>query len=359
MYLLGLIVSICYLPGITGAFIATQWAVLSMVLPIALFRSGPWTVFHHAGLWFLAYAVYSWSWSPAPYDSVMGLWNLFAMALTFWLGTTLPNLNLAIRGLAFGAVISSMIGIAQHFGIHVLPSFGPQPSGIYFNSVAQGAILTLVLVALICESEYILATLLLPGIVLSNSRGALLALTVGLAAFYIRRPWLLLAILLPGAMLLYLPVSPSDELRLTIWAILTHGLTLGGWGVGSLSAFSFPFHGQIVLPEFAHNDTLQLLFEYGAAGVIPIAILLSPLFRPQHRYWPVHVTFLCLGFYSFPLWIPITSFLGLLVAGNIIRTWALDGGISDHFRFDLLPRHNPNRDQPSLQPVPLVTPHPQ
>ena len=49
MFWFGVIVSLCYIPGLTGAYIATQWPVLSVLLPFGLLRSGPFTAFHLAG----------------------------------------------------------------------------------------------------------------------------------------------------------------------------------------------------------------------------------------------------------------------------------------------------------------------
>ena len=53
MFWLGAVVSLCYVPGLTGAYIATQWPVLAVLLSFGLLCRGPFTVFHAAGLLFV------------------------------------------------------------------------------------------------------------------------------------------------------------------------------------------------------------------------------------------------------------------------------------------------------------------
>ena len=48
MFWIGAVVSLCYVPGVTGAYIATQWPVLAVLLSFGLLRSGPFTAFHAA-----------------------------------------------------------------------------------------------------------------------------------------------------------------------------------------------------------------------------------------------------------------------------------------------------------------------
>jgi hypothetical protein len=52
VFALGVIVSLCYIPGMTGAAIPTQYAVLSAVLPFTLWRQGQFTIFHGLGIAF-------------------------------------------------------------------------------------------------------------------------------------------------------------------------------------------------------------------------------------------------------------------------------------------------------------------
>ena len=155
MFLLGTIVSLCYIPGVTGAYIATQWSVLAVLLPFALlWRSGPFTVFHLLGLLFVAYAVIMLPWSPNLYGSVFGLWLLTIAALSVWFGTTLTDDTRSLyAGLAVGASVSSLLAVLQYFGVETVPTSSTSPNfaGLYVNSVQQGTVLALIVVALVTE----------------------------------------------------------------------------------------------------------------------------------------------------------------------------------------------------------------
>src|SRR6185503_17196213 len=100
MFLLGATVALCYVPGVTGAYIATQWPVLAVVLCFGLLRSGPLTVFHWFGLAFIAYATVHVFFTPMPYSSVFGLWLVWIMGLSMWFGTTLSEVRGLYAGLA-------------------------------------------------------------------------------------------------------------------------------------------------------------------------------------------------------------------------------------------------------------------
>ena len=100
MFWLGAAVALCYIPGITGAYIATQWPLLSIVLPVMLlFRSAPFTVFHALGALFVAYAAARFYFPLPTYDGAYGLWLVVIMALCAWFGSTLTNARDLYAGL--------------------------------------------------------------------------------------------------------------------------------------------------------------------------------------------------------------------------------------------------------------------
>jgi len=137
VFWLGAIVSLCYVPGITGAFIATQWPALAIMLPFGLLRSGPFTMFHGFGLLFLAYAAVLAYFSVVPYDAVWGLWLLVIMGLSLWFGSTMTDMRHLYAGLAVGGAASSAVAIAQYFGFHGIPITSSAPAGLYVNSVSR------------------------------------------------------------------------------------------------------------------------------------------------------------------------------------------------------------------------------
>lgn len=329
MFMLGAIVSTCYVPGVTGAFVATQWPVLSILLPLCLWRSGPMTSLHWLGLLFIAFAIVRLQHTPIFDDGVWGLWLLCIMGGNFWLGSTTDSLRKLYAGLAVGASISSILAIFQAFGYADIPYVQPAPAGLYVNRVVQGMVLAFVAVALVSERMWLWLPLLLPGLVLSGSRGAWIALAAGLASMYVRRVWLLAFVGIACAIFLA-RLSPSDAMRLFIWDATVHNLTWFGWGPGSFFSWALWYQGSNTYPEYAHNDALQLVFEYGVAAVLPIGIFVFALTRTQEREWPVIVTFAVAGCYSMPLWAPVPSFLACVVAGRIVRSWALARRDRDH-----------------------------
>jgi hypothetical protein len=325
MFWLGAAVALCYVPGITGASIATQWPLLSILLPLALWRSGVFTVFHAIGVLFLAFAALQTYGSSMPYDAVFGFWLLCIMGLSFWLGSTLDDVRGLYKGLAAGVSVSSAVAVFQWFGWQGLPLWNPMyPAGIFYNNVAFGAITALVIVALVSERLWLWTLPLIPGLLVCQSRGALLGLAVGIAAVYVRRLWVFGLVALAGLFLLLQPLGKSDAERMLIWETLYSLLTPTGYGPGSLFAILLPRpNGSWFFPEYAHNDALQLVFEHGFGALLPLFIFGYVLTRTAEREWPVIVAFSCFACFYFPLWTPVTSFLGLVVAGRIVRSRSL------------------------------------
>lgn len=358
MFWLGLIVSLCYVPGVTGAYITTQWPVLSVLLPFMLWRRGPFTWMHGLGLAFLVYATGHLVSVPIFEDAIWGLWLLCIMGLSFWLGSTSGDLRSLYRGLAIGAAVSSLVGVLQYFGYPTVPRVSENPAGLYVNSVVQGMVLALLVVALVSERMWLWVPLLLPGLVLSGSRGAWLALAIGLLSVHVRRAWVFGLLGAAGlALLVRVQPTSSDELRLLIWNDALHFLTPWGWGPGSFFSWVVPYRDTHVMPEYAHNDAIQLVFEYGFAAVVPIGIFGFVLTQTKAREWPVFVTFTTLSCYSMPLWVPIASFLACVVAGRIVSNWALDGLDRVDSRFHGVPWWSDGCREAGYGNIPVVTRH--
>lgn len=336
MFLLGIIVSLCYIPGLTGAFIATQWPVLSILLPLSLWRVAPATPFHWLWLLFVAYGFVRLRYAPIFQDGVYGLWLVCIMGLSFWLGSTSDGLRRLYAGLAVGASVSSVIAIFQFFGYSVVPYVTSSPAGLYVNSVAQGLVLALLVVALATERMWLWVPLLVPGLVLSSSRGAWLALAVGLISVHVRRVWVLGLVAVAGACFVAMQ-APSDNARLFIWNAAATNLTWAGWGPGSFFSWLLWYGDNTLYPEYAHNDALQLAFEYGIGAALPIGILAWALTRTTEREWPILVAFVTAGCYSMALWVPVVSFLAWVVAGRLVRSWAVVRSDSDSRRWYVVP----------------------
>lgn len=344
MFWLGAIVSLCYVPGFTGAYIATQWPLLSLVLPFFLLRSGVLTPLHWLGLLFIAYVVTRVGYAPAPSAGVFGAWLITIMGMCVWLGTTLTDLRELYKGLAIGAAASSAVAIFQRFGFDGIPQTSSMPAGLYVNSVQQGTVLALLAVALVSERMWLWVLPLLPGIALSGSRGAFLALAVGLLACCTRRLWVFGLVAAVGAFYFLSPLSSSDTQRVLIWSVAWHNLTWLGWGPGMFYTILIPQDGAApFFPEYAHNDALQLAFEYGIIALLPVGILAAALWRTDAREWPVVVAFVAAGCYSMPLWMPVASFLSLVAVGRVLCSYGVACSDGSNCRQSFIPRWRGSR----------------
>jgi hypothetical protein len=322
VFWLGAIVALCYVPGVTGAYIATQWPVLAVAMSFGLLRSAPFTLLHLLGALFLLYAaVHAFS-TPAPYDAVFGLWLVAIMALTVRFGSTVTDLRGLYAGLAAGAAVSSALAVAQYFGLQWPPMSSPAPAGLYVNSVQFGTILALLTVALVTERMWLWALPLLPGLVLAQSRGAWLALAIGLLGCRIRHVGVLGLVLAVGCGILSGTLSESDHIRMMVWNVAWHGLTWFGWGPGSFYAVTITEGARVLFPGYVHNDVLQLLFEYGVGAALPLAVFGFVLSRTEAREWPVVLAFVAASCYTMPLYMPVTAFLALVAVGRVLRTHA-------------------------------------
>ena len=338
MVWLGVIVSLCYIPGVTGAYIPTQWPALAVLLPYGLLRSGPFTVFHLLGVLFIAYAVAWLPWSPNFNGGVFGLWVMIIAALTVWFGTTLASVRGLYAGLAAGAAVSSAVAVFQFYGVELVPTASIAPPGLYVNSVQQGTTLALIMIALITERMWLWIPPLLPGFLLAHSRGGFIVLLVGLLGCVKRRLWVAGVLGVAGAFYLLLPLSSSDAQRMYIWRTAWDGLRWFGWGSGVFYNVILSFNGTVFFPEYAHNDFLQLAFEYGIGAAFPIAVIGYAAWRTDVNEWPVVLAFCAAACFSMPLFMPVTAFLALVAVGRVLRVHGLHGGYRCAGRFAILSR---------------------
>jgi len=160
-------------------------ARLAIMLPFGLLRSGPFTMFHGSGCCS----------SPMPPCSPISASC-----------RTMPSGGLVARHHGSEPLVrvhhdrhATFVRRARGrrrrvvrsrdctiFRLHGIPITSSAPAGLYVNSVQQGAALALLVVALASERMWLWALPLLPGLALAHSRGAWLALAVGLLGHYVR-----------------------------------------------------------------------------------------------------------------------------------------------------------------------------
>jgi hypothetical protein len=318
MFILGFIVAVCYVPGYTGAFVPTQWVVLSAVLPFFLRERGQVGPIHWLGLATFAYAILSFAWSASPPDAGFGLWVMAIWFLSFHLGTTEVDLGDLFSGLAAGLAVSSLVAVFQYLGYHpILEAYYSTPPGLLFNPTVLGASCALVALALIEYRRWPYIPGVLLGLLLSQSRGAWLIFTLGLAFRWVYWPVLCLAAAAVALLATHHPIS-SDIERLTIWGEALRNLVPWGNGIGSFTSFYYLALPHLIHPEFVHNDPLQLLFELGPAAT---TILLAFGIAMYQLRSPTLFAFILLATFYFPLWCPITAFIGCTLAGRGVSAW--------------------------------------
>lgn len=335
MFYLGLLLPICYVVGLTGASVPAQWPFLSAALTPVLWRRAAMTPLHWLGLFFIAYAAINMFHTRVIWDGLYGLWIIAIWALSFWLGSSLTSLRPIWKGLAVGLTISTAVAIIQWFGYNPVYVNTGNPAGLLINQTVQSAAIALVILGLINERLWFYIPALLPGLYLAGSRGGWVVLGLGLAA-KIRWYIALLPLAALGAYYLLFHHGPTDINRLEIWRAAWLNLTPFGLGTGSFNEIYIQRPTFLLHPEFVHNDYLQLLFEYGI-GAIPIfAILAIALAQTSAPTQPILLAWAVLAIFYFPLYCPITAFLGALLAGHLSRGLTLNLAPLHHWRSSLL-----------------------
>jgi hypothetical protein len=331
MLFLSILLPIAYIPGVTGAAISTGWAVMSTGLPIVTWRGAKEPLskssFGFLVLWisFFLYAVLSLLWTDNPITGVSELWQVALMGFAFYAGSQLTDLRTVTIGLAIGFGISSLLTIAQALGLTWITEFVPcRPSGLTFNPIILGEGCALTILLCLQYRLFALSALLAPGLLLSQSRGAFLALAIGLVLTYCRPR---------QGLFTFAPIwvtcsfsdavthGDADNFRWMIWRVLWHFLDLWGHGAGSLDAVLIRFHDHLYQPSYAHNEFLDLAYQFGIGAIPAFALLLAPLTQSSRREWPTYAAFTICLLFSFPLHSPPLAFLGLVVAGNLSRDW--------------------------------------
>jgi len=146
MILVGLFLTLAYVPGWTGTQVSTEWAYLSLLVPWFLWRKAPVGLPHWCGLAFMAYAFTSSAWATRGDDAVFELWQLALLGCSFWIGASLRDLRGLFIGVGVGLSVSSAVAIWQllqtHYGSEffdiILRGDSAKASGLFYNSTVFG-----------------------------------------------------------------------------------------------------------------------------------------------------------------------------------------------------------------------------
>ena len=171
--------------------------------------------------------------------------------------------------------LSGAVSTVQLAGWIDMPAI-TMPSGLFTNRIPMGEAAALAIIWLIAERMWWWALLPLPAYVLSDARGATLALAVGLGVVLWQRPsWLIGGLLLANLALLAHGVSTHTTATMlergAIWAAETAGCAYrcSATVSGPLAALRTRCSSTTRHPSTLHNDALELLWETGIIGFLP------------------------------------------------------------------------------------------
>jgi hypothetical protein len=313
-----------YWPGTISPSETPRFALLALI-PFLL-RGFQVTAAHAAGLLFIAWAVASLFWTPAPLDAINALLVLFILGCCFCLGSQIENMRPVYIGAALGLSLSSVIAIAQWLGYHPLPKM-TAISGLFVNGNFMAEAAALIVVALVAERIWWAVPMVLPALVLPLARGAMLACAVSLLLNFRHRRefWIVLAAV-PLVAAAYIAAKGVDlssvNDRFGIWQATLANVPMFGHGLGSFR-FLFPSIDIRILasssPEFTHNEFLFVAFELGVVGLALFLAFCLTLAGPLDTARLVLIALFVEMCLEFPTHLPTTGFVGLVAAGHAVR----------------------------------------
>jgi hypothetical protein len=324
-FLLGLGITAAYWPGISGAASTPRWiiaALLSVVLFCRIEHQVRLTAAHVLGLAFVVWSLATLFWSEHPDDTIGAGVLLLMMVAAFCVGG-FADMKAVYLGCAAGLLISDVVAVAQMAGWDG-PLAANVPAGLFVNKNYFAEMSALVAVALIAERLWWALPAALPGLVLTNARGALLGLlaagflmvwrysrwhAVGLAA---------LALIVIGGISLTGVKAMSASDRLDIWGSAAVLLNWHGYGFGSFRESAPHIDWIPYKTGHAYNEFIEAAFETGFVGCALLVAFLASLFRrPLATEHFVLIALIVEACFDFPFHIPSTAILGALVAGRI------------------------------------------
>lgn len=327
---LGVAVTTLHWPGVSGAANTPRWALLAVLLALILFvvpGLRRWTTAGLFGAALVAWALLSLSWSVAPLDGIdKALKIVLVLGPAFALGAMLDDIEPLFVGAGIGIAINGGIAAAQLFGFSgIAQAFAPAGLFVNCNFLAEAAALTAIYLALV--GRYTLAALCLPALLLPVSRAAMLSvIAVAVVMLWRKSPIAVVGLAAACIVAAGLTVATgyrtfSVHERMAIWSDTTRQVTVIGHGLGSFRE-QFPKAATATdigkqRPAHAHNEALNLGFELGLIGLILAALFVLSLFGPLTPARLVLIAFAVEASFAFPLHLPTTAFLALILAGHV------------------------------------------
>lgn len=327
LFILGLLESLVFLPGIIDLATVPRWAILAVGLPLCLLMNQ--RVDLPASRWLgsvaLGFMALTSLWTPDQLTGYQELIWLCILAVAFYLGAITDDLKPLWTGLAYGVAVSAILAVAQR--LEFVSTFGgTNGSGLFTNKILMAEATMVCLIAMLMYKRWWIAGVLFLGFVAATSRGAMIGLTAALLVWlYAYRPKLagtlmLVAVAAFGITFLYMNNvlhHESATLRMKMWDAALSGATWFGNGIGSY-ATTFPVW------EHAHSDLFQAIYECGILCIPFIALMIVLLSGGRHDVEKfILIAVLTSGLFAFPLHMPFTAFAAAVAAGSLTASWGL------------------------------------
>ena len=320
-FLVGFATAVAFWPNIMAAATAPRWAVMSVGLPLLLMTvSGEVTRAHWYILASLLWAAITLLWAPVTGNAVAGLWQFALLSMAFAYGSWAGDERLAklMLGAAVGLSINVALAEAQVFGgLGLVPQMAA-PAGLFLNKnfLAEGC--GVLLVAMLYQRQWWLATIMAIGVLICASRSVYLVLLVVACWYGARKSWII-GLGAAAALAACIFLVPHDDwaqryFDLTYrWKIAASGLAaLRPWGAG------IGMFGDVTIDTYAHNDLLRYVVELGLGALPLVWAFLNALRGEPHAGKLVLVVLLLEGVFAFPLQLPFTTLLGGVLAGRLV-----------------------------------------
>ena len=327
--------SAAYVPFIRQAATAPRWALLSVGIPLVLWLCRgirpSWLL-----LAFLGLVLVSVAWAPLRLDAVNEAWKWLLIGGAFAIGSCEGvDSASALRWCAWGLVPSSVLAICQTLGWSPIAQV-ISPSGLFGNKNSMEELALLLMIPLVWQRRWLLAGLAAPTLLLPGhddhkvSHGVVFAGACVVMVLLWQRSrdtafvFMVTVLLALGTAVSLTWHSPDVHGRLGIWEDTLSGVTWMGRGVGQFYG-TFPLlarHSDTMVerPSNAHDDPLEVLYEFGFLGLGLLGLLVIPLVLGEVSAESlVLVAFLAEGMFAFPLHDPATAFVGAFVAGAVSR----------------------------------------
>lgn len=324
LFLLGFVSIVAYAPGFIGATIPTNWFILFIIAPFFLLGLN---LKLGIGFWFICYATLSLTWLHSFNVGVFPLAQIILLGCLFVIGQNLKDLTPIFKGLGFGLGAASILAIAQYLGFREIFTLNNEPAAFFVNKNIYSELSAILLISFIIFKLWWFIPTTLPGLILVQSRTAYLALAFGLFAW----GWRYNKKLAVGLTLVVGIIGTyfywghfqigSFQQRLDLWADTIKGFSFFGHGVGSYETV-FPYYASYInteleRPKFAHNDLLQLIFEFGVVSILIFMVMLNVLNNKRKEtiiIWAI----LLVSLFTYPFHVPTASFIAFIVAGFVI-----------------------------------------